>query len=74
MDVMPWFGWIIIAGIASYTLTEIVSTLLGRRRKESTALSDALRANTDAQAKTAERLDHIEERLGTIEQTLNDIP
>ena len=74
MDVMPWFGWIIIAGIASYTLTEIISTLLGRRRKESAALSEALRESSEAQVKTSERLDAIENRLTTIEKTLNDIP
>lgn len=74
MDMIPWFGWIVLAGIASFTLTEIVSTLLGRRRKDSASLADALRANSDAQVRTSERLDAIENRLSTIEKTLNDIP
>ena len=74
MDMIPWFGWIVLAGIASFTLTEIVSTLLGRRRKDSASLADALRANSDAQVRASERLDAIENRLSTIEKTLNDIP
>ncbi len=74
MNVMPWFGWIVIAGIVSYTLVEIVSTLLGRRKKESAALSESLRANTEAQASVAARLEGIENRLATSEKTLTDIP
>lgn len=74
MDSLPWFAWIAIAGIASWTLVTMTGGFTGTRKADRDALTEALRANTDAQTETAARLDTIEERLGTIEKTLNDIP
>ncbi len=74
MDAIPWFAWIPIAGIAAWALITVVGTLTGSRGKKSEELTEALRSNTEANTKVTERLDGIEQRMSTIEKTLNDIP
>lgn len=74
MEAIPWFAWIAIAGMAGWALIGVVGALTGSRGKKNEELTEALRANTDANKKVTERLDGIEQRMSTIEKTLNDIP
>jgi len=74
MDAIPWFAWIAIVGIAAWAVVASVQAATGPRRKEREELTEALHANTEAQTRTGERLDAIEQRLTTIESTLNDVP
>lgn len=74
MESIPWFAWIPIIAIVAWGITEAIKALAAPRGKASDELAGALRANTDANAKVAERLDGIEQRLSTIEKTLSDIP
>ena len=74
MDAIPWFAWIPIVAIVGWALISVVGAIAGPRGPATKELTEALRTSSDANAKVAERLDRIEQRLSTIEKTLTDIP
>ncbi|GHJ45419.1 hypothetical protein Cs7R123_27610 [Catellatospora sp. TT07R-123] len=74
MESIPWFGWVAIIGAVSWVIPVVLHTL----RQRPAVADDALRASLDGLAATnrqlAQRLDQVDQRLGKIETTLNDIP
>ena len=67
---IPWFAWIAIAGIIVWGIVAIIGALGGRNK----GLEDALKQNAAVNERLIERLDGIDDRLGAVEKTLNDIP
>ncbi|MFC4222313.1 hypothetical protein [Lysinibacter cavernae] len=67
---IPWYAWIVIAGILIGGITTIVRLSLGRNAE----LSKALTQNADVNEKLIDRLDSMDKRLASLESTLNDIP
>ncbi|MBV1855669.1 hypothetical protein [Catellatospora tritici] len=74
MEYIPWYGWVAIVGAISWVIPVVVGTL----RQPTKRGDDALRASLDELAATnrqlAQRLEGVDQRLGKIENTLNDIP
>lgn len=70
LTVIPWFAWIAIVGIIVGGIITLGNTFAGRNSK----LSEALEQNTAVNEKLIARLDTIDDRLGAVEKTLNDIP
>ena len=70
MEYIPWFVWIVIAGIAAGVIITVTNTLAGRKSE----LNQALRQNAEVNEKLITRLDGIDDRLRSVEKTLNDIP
>ncbi len=70
MEYIPWFVWIVIAGIGAGVIVTVANTLGGRK----TELAQALKQNAEINEKLISRLDGIETRLTSVEKTLNEIP
>lgn len=70
MEYIPWFVWIVIAAIAAWVIITVTSSLAGRKSE----LAEALRQNAEVNEKLVARLDGIDDRLRSVEKTLNDIP
>lgn len=67
---IPWYAWIVIAGVIVGGIVSIVRLALGRNAE----LSQALAQNAEINQKLVDRLDSMDTRLASLESTLNDIP
>lgn len=70
MEYIPWFVWIVIVAIVAGVVITVTNSLAGRRSE----LTQALKQNAEVNARLLARLDGIDDRLGAVEKTLNDIP
>jgi len=70
MEYIPWFVWIVIVAIAAGVIITVTNSLVGGKSE----LTAALKQNAEVNAKLLARLDGIDDRLGAVEKTLNDIP
>lgn len=70
MEYIPWFVWIVIVAIAAGVIITVTNSIVGRKSE----LTEALRQNAEINERLLARLDGIDDRLGSVEKTLNDIP
>ena len=70
MEYIPCFVWIVIVAIAAGVIITVTNSLVGGKSE----LTAALKQNAEVNAKLLARLDGIDDRLGAVEKTLNDIP
>ncbi|MFT4259639.1 hypothetical protein [Microbacterium sp.] len=70
MEYIPWFVWIVLAGIAAGVIITVVNSVNGRKSE----LAQALAQNAETNERMLARLDGIDDRLRSVEKTLNDIP
>lgn len=68
MEYIPWFVWIVLAGIAFAAVVSVVDTWGKTRRKVAEA------AAAPSRVEVLERLDAIDRRLAAIERSLDEIP
>lgn len=68
MESLPWFVWIVLAGIVFVTIASVTDTIAKNRRKIAEIQAGPARHEVIA------RLDAIETRLERIERALTDIP
>lgn len=70
MEYIPWFVWIVIVAIAAGVIITVTNSIVGSKSE----LTEALRQNAAVNEKLLARLDAIDDRLASVEKTLNDIP
>lgn len=70
MEYIPWFMWIVLAGIVAGVVITLANSA-GRRKSE---LAQALQQHAEANERLISRLDGIEARLTSVEKTLTEIP
>ncbi len=68
METIPWFVWIVLAGIVFGTIASVTDAIAKNRRKIAEIQAGPARHEVIA------RLDSIEARLERIERVLTDIP
>lgn len=71
---IPWFAWIAIIGIIVGGIITIVQTYGSRRDKRSDELTKAIEDSAATSRALLAQLEGIDQRLGAVEKTLNDIP
>lgn len=69
MEQLPWFVWIIFAGMAFGLTMAVISTITEHKQKIA-----ALSAGAEGDRRLLEKLDSIDLRLAKIEKTLDDVP
>jgi hypothetical protein len=69
MEQLPWFVWIIFAGMAFGLTMAVISTITEHKQKIA-----ALSAGAEGDRRLIEKLDSIDLRLAKIEKTLDDVP
>jgi len=69
MEQLPWFVWIIFAGMAFGLTMAVISTITEHKQKIA-----ALSAGVEGDRRLLEKLDSIDLRLAKIEKTLDDVP
>lgn len=69
MEQLPWFVWIIFAGMAFGLTMAVISTITEHKQKIAT-----LSAGAEGDRRLLEKLDAIDLRLARIEKTLDDVP
>jgi hypothetical protein len=71
---IPWYAWIGIAFVIFSGVTGLIGVISYGRRNESPELAKAIAQNTEVNKALLDKLGIIEDRLGAVEKTLNDIP
>jgi hypothetical protein len=75
MDTLPWFVWIVFAGMAFGLTMAILAAVHEQQRKLAKIRASGDSSNAKAvNAQVLTKLEEIEARLATIEKTLTDIP
>ena len=69
MEQLPWFVWIVFAGMAFGLTMAVISTITEHKQKIA-----ALSAGAEGDRRLLEKLDSIDLRLAKIEKTLDDVP
>jgi hypothetical protein len=69
MEQLPWFVWIVFAGMAFGLTMAVISTITEHKQKIA-----ALSAGVEGDRRLLEKLDSIDVRLAKIEKTLDDVP
>ena len=69
MEQLPWFVWIVFAGMAFGLTMAVISTITEHKQKIA-----ALSAGVEGDRRLLEKLDSIDLRLAKIEKTLDDVP
>ena len=70
---IPWFAWIAIVGIIVGGIIAIAGGFKGRGKKLH-EVTRALEENSVINQELLAKLEGIDQRLGAVEKTLNDIP
>ncbi len=68
MEQLPWFVWIVFAGMAFGLTMAVISTITEHKQKIA-----ALSAGVEGDRRLLEKLDSIDVRLAKIEKTLDDV-
>ncbi|MET0161255.1 MAG: hypothetical protein ABW204_01245 [Microbacteriaceae bacterium] len=69
MEQLPWFVWIVFAGMAFGLTMAVISTITEHKQKIA-----ALAAGVEGDRRLLEKLDSIDLRLAKIEKVLDDVP
>jgi len=69
VEQLPWFVWIVFAGMAFGLTMAVISTITEHKQKIA-----ALAAGVEGDRRLLEKLDSIDLRLAKIEKVLDDVP